>query len=115
MKFITDVPDEQLLPLAYNLVDDIKIFLDETKILEVRKTQPKDGVSVTEQGKKNIKEMARQICIDYPNETAKLLRRLWILDEGETEDDIPNAFISLGKILSNKWIIDFFISLMPLM
>lgn len=110
MRFIAELKDEEMLPQMYDIVDDIIKFMDATKIAEIRKTLPPEGISRDEQGKKNIKEMFRIICKEYPSETAVILRKLWVLDKGENEEDIPNFFVSLSRLLSEGWMIDFFIS-----
>jgi len=115
MKFIAELKDEELLPLLYDIVDDVTNFVKTTNVLEVRKNLPPEGVTKDEQGRKNIKEMLRIICKEYPTETADILRKLWVLDDGEKEEDKPNFIISLSKLLKENWLIDFFISAANLM
>lgn len=115
MKFIADLKDEELLPIIYNIVDDVSTFVKNTKVLEVRNNLPPEGVTKDEQGRKNIKEMLRIICKEYPTETADILRKLWVLDDGEKEEDKPNFIVTLSKLLQENWLIDFFISAANLM
>lgn len=110
MRFIAELKDEQLLPVIYDITEDVSDFVKETNVLEIRKKLPAEGVTADEQGRKNIREMLRVICKDYPVETARILRKLWVLDEGEAEDDKPNFIVSLSKLLNERWLIDFFIS-----
>lgn len=114
MRFIAELKDEELLPLAYDISDDVSKFMKTTNVLEIRKNLPPEGISATEQGRQNIKDMLKVICKDYPKETANILHKLWVLDNGETEDDIPNFVVSLSKLLNERWLIDFFISVMNL-
>ena len=110
MRFIFDCEDKVLLPFLYDFAEDVSAFLAKTKLLEIRKIRD-EGLDVKEQGKKNFKAMLKRICKEYPDETGELLAKLWVLDEGETA---PNVIITLGKVLTNKQVIDFFTSLMAL-
>lgn len=110
MRFIAELKDEELLPLIYDISEELSVFVKTTNILEIRKNLPKGAITADKQGRKNIKDMLKVVCKDYPTETAAILRRLWVLDEGETQDDIPNFVVSLSKLLNEKWLIDFFIS-----
>lgn len=110
MRFIFDCEDKVLLPFLYDFAEDVANFLAKTKLLEIRKIRD-EGLDVKEQGKKNIKAMLKRVCKEYPADTGKLLAKMWVLDEGETA---PNAIVTLGKVLTNKQVIDFFTSLMAL-
>lgn len=110
MKFIAELKDEQLLPIVYDISEDISNFVKTTNVLEIRKNLPKEGVTADEQGRQNIKDMLKLICKDYPKETAIILRKLWVLEGDETEDDKPNFIVSFTKLLNERWLIDFFTS-----
>lgn len=110
MRFIAELKDEELLPVVYDLIDDISDFVKTTNVLEIRKNMPKEGISADEQGRQNVKDMLKVVCKDYPKETAKILHKLWVLDKGEKESDIPNFVMSLSRLLNERWLIDFFIS-----
>lgn len=110
MKFIAELKDEQLLPVIYDISEDISNFVKKTNVLDIRKKLPKEGVTADEQGRENIREMLKIICKDYPTETASILRKLWVIDDGEKEEDKPNFIVSLSKLLKEQWLIDFFIS-----
>jgi hypothetical protein len=115
MRFIAELKDEELLPVIYDISEDISDFVKKTNVLDIRKNLPKEGVTADEQGRQNIKDMLKVICKDYPTETAAILRRLWVLDKGETEDNKPNFIVSLSRLLNERWLIDFFISAVNLM
>lgn len=110
MKFIFDCGDEILLPFTYDFSEDVEKFLKETKVLEIRKNRDAD-LDLKTQGKKNLKDMLKRLCKEYPKETGELLAKLWVLEEGEKA---PNAFTTLTKVFSNKDVMDFFTSLMAL-
>lgn len=110
MKFIAELKDEELLPVIYDISEDISEFVKKTNVLEIRKNLPAEGVTADEQGRQNIRDMLKVICKDYPKETAEMLRKLWVLDEGEKEEEKPNFIVSLSRLLQEKWLIDFFIS-----
>lgn len=122
MRFITELNDEELLPILYDAVDYIKTYLDKTKILEIKKELPKvsaEGLSdeekkeaVTKQGIENIMEMLRVICKEYPKETAELNKMLWVCDD-ETEQK-PNVIVTMVRLprvlAEERWLVDFFTS-----
>lgn len=109
-KFIFDCEDEVLLPFLYDFSDEAGKFFAETGILKVRNNRD-EGLTMTEQGKKNLKEMFRMAAKEYPKETAALLSRLWVLDDGEK---VPNIASTFARVMTNKEVISFFTSLIPL-
>ncbi len=111
MKFAFDCENEVLLPFLYDFAQDAGDFLKKTGVLEIRKRQPPEGVTPAEQGKKNLEEMLKVLCKDYPKEVGALSDRMWILEEGEKA---PNVFATVARILSSREVIDFFMSLMQL-
>jgi hypothetical protein len=115
MKFIAELKDEQLLPVVYDIIEDVSDFVKTTNVLEIRKTLPPEGVTADEQGRKNIREMLRVICKEYPTQTAGILRKLWVPEGEETDRDKPNFIVSLSRLLNERWLIDFFISAQQLM
>lgn len=125
MRFITELKDEDMLPILYDLVEYVKNYLDKTKILDIRKKLPENHTqlegdekteAVTKQGIDNIMEILRVMCKEYPKETAEINRMLWVCDN---PDEIkPNTIITmvrLPKVLTEeRWLVDFFTSaIMP--
>lgn len=103
MRFLFDCEDEICLPMAYKLVDEFKPFLDKIKDIDVDEDTAKDRKTV-------LKKVFENIMVKYPNETGKLLSKLWVLDEGE---NAPNTFKTLAVLFSNEVAIDFFTSVLP--
>lgn len=121
MRFITELEDEELLPILYDIVDKVKEYLDKTKILDIRKTLPenmddldddkKDEV-VREQHSKNTMEILRVICKKYPKETAEINKLLWVPDDpNEQKPNVMYTLVRLPKVfVEERWIVDFFTS-----
>lgn len=121
MRFITELKDEEMLPILYDLVEYIKDYLDKTKILEIRKRLPQnhaqlEGVekeeAVTKQGIDNIMEILRVICKEYPKETAEINKMLWVCDSPEeTQPNVLITLVRIPKVLTEEqWLVDFFTS-----
>lgn len=108
MKFVFECGNEVFLPFVYDFCEEAKAFLDKTKVLDIRKVRD-EGLTTTEQGKKNLKAMLYRICKEHPAETGALLDRMWITEsEGEI---VPNAAITLMRVMGNKDAMDFFTQL----
>lgn len=110
MKFLFDLPNEELLPATYDLADEIEKFAKATKIMDLR-TAPADGESAKDAGTKNLKKMLFRICKEFPKETGALCDKLWVLEDGEKA---PNAIITFGKAFTRRDVLDFFTSLLQL-
>lgn len=102
MKFLFDCEDKILLPRAYQLIDDIKPFIDKMKTVDV----PEDEVKT--EGKTCT--VLKNMMVHYPEETGALLAKLWILDKGEKA---PNALRTVTEFVKNNEAIDFFTSALP--
>jgi hypothetical protein len=104
MRFLFDCDDEVCLPRAYQLVDEIKPFVDKMKSIDVDENNKKtDRKSV-------LKLVVKNMMVKFPKETGELLGKLWILDEGEEK---PNTFKTMATFFSNEVAVDFFTSVMP--
>ena len=57
MRFIADLKDEELLPVIYDISEDISVFVKTTNVLDISKNLPKEGITADEQGRQNIKDM----------------------------------------------------------
>lgn len=129
MKFLFDCKDQECLPMAYNLISEIKPFIEKIKNIEIDE-------NVEGKQKKDIFMLiAQNIMVNYPEETARLLAKMWILEEADfplldadgepikdvegkpiTErrmEDPPNAFETMASIMTSKAAIRFFTSALP--
>lgn len=103
MRFLFDCEDEICLPIAFNLIDDIKKFVNK---IDVKDVENVDGNKANERLKKIIENM----MVKYPKDTGELFAKLWVLDEGEKA---PNSFRTMSALFTNEVAIDFFTSVMP--
>lgn len=110
MTFIFDAPNETMLPVLYELVEEIEGFLQETKLLDARKNRD-ESLTLEENAKINIKAMLKTICVKYPKEAGRIFDKLWVLENGEKP---PNAIVTFAKVFTRKDAIDFFTSLTTL-
>ena len=111
MKFLFDLPNEELLPATYDLAEAIEEFAKTTKIMELRGT-PAEGEDKKEAGRKALKKMMFRACKEYPKETGMLFDRLWVLES--EKEHAPNTLITISKVLLRSDVIDFFTSLLQL-
>ncbi len=110
MKFLFDLPNEELLPATCDLADAVENLVKVSKIMELR-TGTQDGESKEDTAKRNIKKMYFRLCKEYPKETGAVLDKLWVLDDGEKA---PNAIVTAGIVLLRKDVMSFFSSLLQL-
>lgn len=110
MKFLFDLPNEELLPATCDLADAVENLVKVSKIMELR-TGTQDGESKEDTAKRNIKKMYFRLCKEYPKETGAVLDKLWVLDDGEKA---PNAIVTAGIVLLRKDVMSFFTSLLQL-
>ncbi len=104
MVFLFDCDnDEILLPLAYDLIDDAKAFIDLMRKTEVKDVGVKDG-------KAALKIVLENMLKKHPAETSAFLKRFWILDKGEKA---PNALKTIITLLTSEGANDFFSSVVP--
>lgn len=110
MKFLFDLPNEELLPATCDLADAVENLVKVSKIMELR-TGVIEGESKEATAKQNVKKMYFRLCREYPKETGAVLDKLWVLEEGEKA---PNAIVTAGIALMRKDVINFFTSLLQL-
>lgn len=102
MKFLFDCEDKILLPRAYQLIDDIKPFIDKMKTVEISDEEAaKDG---------KMQTIIKNMMVHYPEETSALLAKLWVLNKGEKT---PNALKTVTAIIKSDSAMDFFTSALP--
>lgn len=104
MKFIFDCEDEICLPAAYRIVDEAKPFIDKIKVIDIG-----DEQGNTER-KHIVKKIIENLMVKYPSDTGQMLKKLWVLEDGETA---PNAFKTINELVSNEVAIDFFTLALP--
>lgn len=105
MRFLFDCDDEICMPIAYNLVDDIKPFIDKVREFDV------DGKEAEKLDRKSALNLIfKNAMVKYPKDTSNLFAKLWVLEEGEKA---PNVFKTMGELFSNEVAINFFTSVLP--
>lgn len=110
MTFVFDLPNEKLLPAAFEVVEKIEAFVKKTNITELR-TPAQDSETTKDAARRMMRAMAKRACVEYPKETAEVTDSMWILDEGETA---PNSIITFTKCIQRNDVMNFFISLVTL-
>lgn len=110
MKFLFDLPNEELLPATCELAEAVEHLVKVSKIMELR-TSAADGENKETVAKRNFKKIYFRLCKEYPRETGAVLDRLWVLEDGEKA---PNAIVTASIVLLRKDAISFFTSLLQL-
>lgn len=110
MKFLFDLPNEELLPATCDLADAVENLVKTSKIMELR-TGTQEGEKEEDVAKRNVKKMYFRLCREYPKETGEVLDKLWVLEDGEKA---PNAIVTAGIVLVRKDVMNFFTSLLQL-
>jgi hypothetical protein len=110
MKFLFDLPNEQLLPATCDLADAVEQLVKVSNIMALR-TPVADGENKETIAKRNFKKIYFRLCKEYPKETGAVLDRLWVLEDGEKA---PNAIVTASIVLLRKDVISFFTSLLQL-
>lgn len=102
MQFLFEAKDEICLPASYKLVESVKGYIDQLKAFEVdADAEDKRGALA------KIFECAMVKC---PVETADILSKFWILEEGETA---PNVYKTIAAVFNSEAAVDFFTSVLP--
>lgn len=110
MKFLFDLPNEELLPATCELAEAVEHLVKVSNIMELR-TSAADGENKETVAKRNFKKIYFRLCKEYPRETGAVLDRLWVLEDGEKA---PNAIVTASIVLLRKDVISFFTSLLQL-
>lgn len=110
MKFLFDLPNEELLPATCDLAEAVEQLVKVSNIMELR-TSAADGENRENVAKRNFKKIYFRLCKEYPKETGAVLDRLWVLEDGEKA---PNAIVTASIVLVRKDVISFFTSLLQL-
>ena len=75
MKFLFDLPNEQLLPATCDLADAVEQLVKVSNIMALR-TPVADGENKETVAKWNFKKIYFRLCKEYPRETGAVLDRL---------------------------------------
>ena len=130
-KFIFDLPNEELLPLTFGLVEKLNNFCgvvtveqDDSDTLSpiVREEdEPDDQYNARleeyrkkkrEINKKYLMQLAKMACVEHPKESAILSDAFWRREkDGEV---LPSAVVTFNKAFSRKDVLDFFVLLKAL-
>lgn len=110
MKFLFDLPNEELLPATCELAEAVEHLVKVSNIMELR-ISAADGENKETVAKRNLKKIYFRLCKEYPKETGAVLDRLWVLEDGEKA---PNAIVTASIVLLRKDVISFFTSLLQL-
>lgn len=108
-KFIFDLPNKELLPLTFALVEKVDAFKAAAKTSEPLTTQ--DGESKKEFAKRKLMDLAKKACVEHPEEASVVSDAFWLVEDGEKA---PNAIITFNKVLSRDDVMSFFVSLSAL-
>nr|DAO31574.1 MAG TPA: hypothetical protein [Caudoviricetes sp.] len=108
-RFIFDLPNEELLPLTFDLVAKIDAFKAAAKAGEQLTAQ--DGETKKEFAKRKLMDLAKKACVEHPKEASVVSDAFWLVDDGEKA---PNAIITFNKVLSRDDVMSFFVSLSAL-
>lgn len=130
-RFIFDLPNEELLPATFSIVEKVEAFSDAVKVdkdpadvippvtreegetdeqFEAR--QKETAHRKREATKKYLFEMARKACLEHPKETADFTDSFWLPEK--SGEKAPNAIVTFNKILSREDVLAFFVSLKAL-
>lgn len=130
-KFVFDLPNEQLLPLTFSIVEKFEAFSDAVKVdkdpadvippvtreegetdEQFKARQKETAHRKREATRKYLLEMAKKACLEHPKETADFTDSFWLPEKAG--EKAPNAIVTFNKILSREDVLGFFVSLKAL-
>lgn len=124
MKTLANCSPREFLTQANKIRKLAADWLDKTRILEIRQTQPELEAGMTaeeakearrQQARKNIGKMLDAILEEHPNETADLLGLLCFIDPEDLDNyRMTDLLQAANELLNSQEVIDFFISLAKL-
>lgn len=125
MKTIASLGLEESLRAMNDVAEDVENYLQTTRIMEIRKRMPaftgKENpalrqVMLDEQAKKNMKEIRKTVLKDHVKETAELVKKLCVPEEGESIETMTGADVMkvIMEVFSDRKTMDFFVSLVRL-
>lgn len=104
MTFLFNCEDEILLPRAYDLIDELKGFIELMKKTEISESD------ISENKSENAKFIIKNLMKEHPKETSEMLKKFWVLDKGEKS---PNALKTMSEFFTNETAMNFFTSALP--
>lgn len=124
MKNLANCSPKEFLVQTNKIRKSVANWLTATKVLEIRKHLPEipEGATpeereeaVSAQVKQNITDMLDSALDEHPDETAELLGLMCFIDPDDLENHRMTELLgAFGEIISNKDVISFFTSLIPL-
>jgi hypothetical protein len=115
MKTIANCNPIEFLQQTNKMRHAVMKYLKDTEIFEIRKRQPPEGVTVTEQAKKNLSDMLDVALENYPRETAEILGLACFIEPQDIENHTAAELLTPAlELLNSKAVVDFFISLLKL-
>ena len=123
MKTLAQFEGVEFLKRCNRIRKDVQAFLQETKILNIRKNLPvltgketKEEVAEKnrEQAMKNISEMLDVMLEEYPEKTIELFKLFVEIEDGEKEPSGMELVLTGMNTLMDERVLDFLASLIKL-
>lgn len=120
LKTLANCDNIEFLQQTYKIADAVKAYLNETNILEIRKRVP-DVSKLNEEEKKealrkaasaNILEMVRTALVEHTEDTLKVIGLICFCEDIEKIRKDRGMLLEAVNALSDRNVLDFFISLM---
>ena len=120
MKTLANCDNIEFLQQTYKITDAVKAYINETKIMEIRKKIP-DTTGMDDDEKKevlheaatkNLMEMIHSALVENTTETLKILGLICFCEDEETLKSDRKLLSEAIAALCDENVLDFFISLM---
>ena len=112
MKTIANCNPIEFLQQTNKIRHAVSKYFKDTKIFEIRKRKPTEGVTAAEQAKKNLDDMLDTALEKYPRETAEILGLMCFIEPTEIEKYTAAELLTPAlELLNSKAVVNFFISL----
>jgi len=124
MKTLANCSPREFLVQTNKIRKAVSNWLSLTKVLEIRKAQPKYAENATEEERRaaitqqiqdNANAMLDAILDEHPEETAELLGLICFVEPEDLDNHSMTEFFgAVSEILNSREVLDFFISLAKL-
>ena len=124
MKTLANCSPREFLVQTNKIRKAVSNWLSLTKVLEIRKAQPKYADNATEEERRaaitqqiqdNANAMLDAILDEHPEETAELLGLICFVEPDDLDNHSMTEFFgAVSEILDSREVLDFFISLAKL-
>lgn len=124
MKTLANCSPREFLVQTNKIRKAVSNWLSLTKVLEIRKAQPKYAENATEEERRaaitqqiqdNANAMLDAILDEHPEETAELLGLICFVEPDDLDNHSMTEFFgAVSEILNSREVLDFFISLAKL-